>query len=275
MRFPFGKAKALTFSYDDGVEQDVKLMEIFNKYGLKATFNINSGLCPEEEYTEPRPANVNTRRLSIKSVIELYKNSGHEVAMHTFSHPLLTHLPNSAVTYEILKDKEYLEEFFDTIITGFAYPFGNYNDDVINCLKACGVEYARTADSSGFFNLPTDFFKLTGTCHHEHPKLMEKADFFINEIPKREPWLFYVWGHSYEFDLHNNWHIIENIAEKMSGNDDIWYATNIDICHYIKDFYKLVLDTKMKKVFNPTAQTLWFLSGDKILSIKSGETLNI
>ncbi len=36
--------KYLTFSYDDGVTQDIRLIELFNKYGMKATFNINSGL---------------------------------------------------------------------------------------------------------------------------------------------------------------------------------------------------------------------------------------
>ena len=43
MRFPNGKLKALTLSYDDGVEQDIKFVEILNKYGLKCTFNLNSG----------------------------------------------------------------------------------------------------------------------------------------------------------------------------------------------------------------------------------------
>ena len=39
-----GKNKAITFSYDDGVTQDIRLIEIFNKYNLKATFNLNSEL---------------------------------------------------------------------------------------------------------------------------------------------------------------------------------------------------------------------------------------
>ena len=34
--------KALTFSYDDGVEQDRRLVELFNKNNLKCTFNLNS-----------------------------------------------------------------------------------------------------------------------------------------------------------------------------------------------------------------------------------------
>ena len=41
--FPGGLKRALTLSYDDGVEQDVRLIEIMNRHGLKGTFNLNSG----------------------------------------------------------------------------------------------------------------------------------------------------------------------------------------------------------------------------------------
>ena len=44
MRFPEGREKALTFSYDDGVLADRKLIEIFDRYGLKGTFNLNNEL---------------------------------------------------------------------------------------------------------------------------------------------------------------------------------------------------------------------------------------
>ena len=48
MRFPGGKTRALTLSYDDGVEQDIRLIEIMKKNGLKGTFNVNSGLYAPE-----------------------------------------------------------------------------------------------------------------------------------------------------------------------------------------------------------------------------------
>lgn len=38
-----GKNKALTFSFDDGNVDDIRLIKIMNKYGLKGTFNLNSG----------------------------------------------------------------------------------------------------------------------------------------------------------------------------------------------------------------------------------------
>ena len=37
-----GKNKAFTFSFDDGVLQDIRFIELINKYGLKCTFNLNS-----------------------------------------------------------------------------------------------------------------------------------------------------------------------------------------------------------------------------------------
>ena len=53
MRFPEGKSKALTLSYDDGVEQDRTLLDILNAAGLKCTFNLNSGCFPPEGHVWP------------------------------------------------------------------------------------------------------------------------------------------------------------------------------------------------------------------------------
>lgn len=85
--FPGGKFKALTMSYDDGRIADRRLVEIFNKYGIKGTFNINSGLLGTSD------------RLSMDEIRELYK--GHEVAIHTLTHPTLTRCPNEQIVYEI------------------------------------------------------------------------------------------------------------------------------------------------------------------------------
>ena len=43
MKLKDGKSKVLTLSYDDGVVQDIRFIEILDKYGLKGTFNINTG----------------------------------------------------------------------------------------------------------------------------------------------------------------------------------------------------------------------------------------
>ena len=46
--FPGGLRKAVTFSFDDGVRQDLRLMDLFRTHGIKATFNLNSGLFGQE-----------------------------------------------------------------------------------------------------------------------------------------------------------------------------------------------------------------------------------
>ena len=53
--YPNGKRKAFNITYDDGVLQDVRFVELMNKYGLKGTFNLNYGLMEQEfEWTHKR-----------------------------------------------------------------------------------------------------------------------------------------------------------------------------------------------------------------------------
>ena len=42
IRWPQGKLKALTLSYDDGRDHDRKMIEILDKAGIKCTFNLNN-----------------------------------------------------------------------------------------------------------------------------------------------------------------------------------------------------------------------------------------
>ena len=54
MRFPEERAKALTLSYDDHSEQDIRFIEILNRNGIKGTFNISTGLhAPEGKVYKP------------------------------------------------------------------------------------------------------------------------------------------------------------------------------------------------------------------------------
>ena len=137
MRFPQGKGKALTLSYDDGVEQDVKLMEIMDRHGLKGTFNLNSGLYAPEGTVYPQ-GQIH-RRMTEAQVTRLYAGSGHEVAVHALTHPWLEQLPEHMVMWELVKDRENLEQQFHEIVRGMAYPFGTYSDSVVECLKKAGL----------------------------------------------------------------------------------------------------------------------------------------
>lgn len=273
IRFPGGRKKALTLSYDDAVEQDIRLMQILDKHGIKCTFNINTGcFAPEGMVYEPGTIH---RRLSKKQSLELYTNSGHEVAVHALTHPHLERMTAAEVAYEIMTDKSNIERDFSTITRGMAYPFGTYNDEVVRTLESCGIVYSRTTKCTEGFGIPADWLRLEATCHHKNPRLTELCDKFLQTDFASEPGLFYMWGHSYEFDMHDNWEVIECFAEKMGGREDIWYATNIEIYDYCKAYEQLIFSSDSSLCYNPTAFDLYFGINDKVLMVKSGETVHL
>lgn len=268
MRFPGGLDRSLTFSYDDGVAPDKRLVAIFKRNGLKATFNVNSDLFAPDDPETPYTGN----RLSASEAVKVYE--GMEVAVHGAIHPFWDQLPEAAATYDIIRDRANLEKLFHRTIRGSAAPYGVTGEKCKNALKAAGVVYCRTTVSTEKFSMPKDWLELPATCHHGNPRLMELADkFFVFDKP-RAPQLFYVWGHSYEFDDNDNWNVIEQFAEKMGGHSDrIWYATNGEIYDYTEAYNRLVWSVDLDRVYNPTFTELWFLYGSKTYRIMPGETI--
>ena len=210
MRFPGGLSKALTLSYDDGIDDDIRLIEIMKRYGLKGTFNLNTGTYATKENYAKGDRSYGYR-MTYEQVSKLYAQEGIEPALHSLTHPFLETLPKAQVAYEIVKDRDNLEKQFGTIVRGMAYPFGTYSDDVVRVLEDCGICYCRTVKNTRKFDLPTDWLRLNPTCHHNDPLLFDMVKQFTESAPAeiRQPWLFYVWGHSYEFPRDNTWDRIE------------------------------------------------------------------
>ena len=271
MRFPGGKAKAFTLSYDDSTRQDKHLVEIFNKNGLKCTFNVNTGI-----YDAPIEDNPFKGHMSIDEMVETYK--GHEIAVHTVTHPFLERLPSSLVCCEVLDDRRNIEKALGQITRGMAYPYGTFNDNVVRCLEDCGIVYSRTVKSTENFGVPTDWLRLNPTCHHANPRLFELMEKFFGNHTARAPWLFYLWGHSFELDRNvenNSWEHAEKFCAYAGGHEDVWYATNIEIYDYVQAYNSLVFSADAKTVYNPTATEIFFDTDGKIVSIKPGETVRI
>ena len=102
---------------------------------------------------------------------------------------------------------------------------------------------------------------------------MELARNFIEGETYGKPSIFYLWGHSYEFDDHNNWEVIETFAEYMGNRDNVWYATNIEIYDYVAAYEQLLFSLDEKRVYNPTNRNVYFQIDDKHYCIKPGENL--
>ncbi len=273
MRFPEGRAKALTLSYDDGVEQDIRLIEIMKKNGIKGTFNINSGLYPPKGHKWPK-GQIH-RRMSLAECQRVYSQEGVEVAIHGTNHPFWDSQPESEAMYDIINDRRALEQQFGTIIKGGAYPYGAFSDDVVDILRLSGIKYCRTVDSTHGFEMPQDWLRLNPTCHHNDERLDELTDEFLNKETDREPMLFYLWGHSYEFERDDNWNVIENALFMFGGRKDVWYATNTEIYDYTHSFRELEFSADAGIVHNPTATDLWVYDGEKTVKIGAGETVKL
>ena len=226
-----GKNKAVTFSYDDGVTQDIRLIEIFDKYNIKATCNINSGLLGQPGSLLREGKTVNHTKVSPGDVREIYKN--HEVAAHTLTHPLLTELDEKEIIHQVEDDRLRLEELTGKPVVGMAYPGGGVNFDmrVAGIIKEhTNIKYARTTVSSHSFDLQEDLYCFLPTIYHhrEWDSMFETAERFLN-CKADKPQLLYVWGHSYEFDINDSWQKFEEFCKMISGKEDIFYATNAQV----------------------------------------------
>ena len=278
MRFPEGKAKAVTLSYDDGTTSDIKLAEILSAHNIKCTFN----LCSEK---------INTKwNLKSEEIEEFIIKKGHEIAIHGANHRAPGSQSPTAGIRDVLDCRLGLEKTFGKIIRGMAYPDtgirhieGNTSYEIIkNYLKDLGIVYARTLrGDNNSFALPNDWYAWMPTAHHTNSELLNYVKQFVElDVDKlykssRWPRLFYLWGHSHEFERANNWSIIEDFCNGIGNKEDIWYATNIEIYDYVNAYNSLIFSADETMVYNPTLLTVWFDVDKKLYSIKPGETLSI
>jgi peptidoglycan/xylan/chitin deacetylase (PgdA/CDA1 family) len=274
IRFPGFKYKALTLSYDDGTRPDKRLISIMKKNGIKGTFNLNSGMLSE------RYEGVETGRMSVSEMLSAYDPEYTEVAVHGHKHLSLPHYDIALAANDVAKDRSELERIFKRVVKGMAYAFGTYNDEVVSMLRSLGISYARTVNASESFLLPDDWLRLRPTCHHSHKLLMEYARRFVelkfdDSVPfwRRKPQLFYVWGHSYEFEVGNNWNVIEEFCEYIGGKDDIWYATNGEIFDYLTACDRLEFSIDGTYIHNPSAITVYIEYLGKCYTVHGGETV--
>lgn len=117
--------------------------------------------------------------------------------------------------------------------------------------------------------------------HHTNPKSFEYIKKFIDfdsskyYLSDHSPKLFYLWGHSYEFDHDNNWDRLEKNCEMLGANNNIWYATNIEIYDYTTAYNSLIYSAVALSVYNTTLKELWLEIDNKTYSIKPNETLHL
>ncbi len=259
--FPGGLRRVVTFSYDDGSENDRRLIGLFNKYSVKGTFHLNG-----------------IRYLGISDeargkLCEQY--SGHEISCHTLQHGWPARMPEQSLVREITEERRILEDICSYPVVGMSYPSGSFNERVCQVARNCGILYSRTTKSTKGFILPDDFMQWHPSCHHRDA--LSLCEPFLASLDSE--WthpLFYIWGHSHELRCEEDWEYMEQILKKLSGNPKIWYATNIEIYRYIEAQRRLEVSYDESVFYNPSSLDVWVERNKRdIICIPAGQTVRV
>lgn len=277
MNYPGGRRKAVTFSYDDGTAFDLPMVQILNRYGIKATFNLTSNF--------DTPGHI-----SAQDIRQELLGNGHEIAVHCSDHRAPGVTRTVAGIRQVLDGRDILEKTFGIIVRGMAYPNsgitqmvpGNDYPSIRHYLQELDIAYARSlGGDNDSFALPTDWYNWIPTAHHDNPNLDSYIEKFStlapvgSYYPSGQPRLFYLWGHSFEFQNNHNWDRLEAICQKLGGHQEIWYATNMEIYTYVTAYQSLVYSADESIVYNPTLQEIWFERDRVKYQIHPGETITI
>ena len=273
LRFPEGKDRAVTLSYDDGCRSDIRFSREIGRYGLRATFNLNSGLIAEQP---------GEWRLTEEEIREYLLRPGYEIAVHGEYHRSTGALRPLEGIREVLGCRLSLEQRFGGLVRGMAYPNAGITQlsegvtypEIRQYLRELGIVYARTlGGDNDRFELPNDWLAWMPTAHQENPRLFDWIRTFREGgALSGPPRLFFLWGHSFELEKNGGWARLDRIGEQLGGCEDTWYATNMEIYTYVTAYRELVFSADGHTVYNPSLQPVWLWEDGSIYTVAAGET---
>lgn len=264
--YPGGRKKAFNISYDDGVIQDIRFVQLLNRFGLKGTFNLNYGLM-RSGFTWVHECGMTVRRIPEDQVVALYQ--GHEVASHSYSHPYFDHMAETEILKELSSDKFFLEKLFGREVAGYATPFYYYSDLMESSVRHCGFAYARISEESNDYSVPDNFYRWRGSKFHWDADLEDFVRGFLEA--EKELALCQLVGHSYDLDVMDQWERMERICRRVSENADVWPATHIEIVRYLNDMKRARITEH--EIYNESGATLWFEMDGNTISLQPGEKI--
>ena len=203
--------KKFVFAIDDGTIFDKKVIDIFNKYGIRATFNLNSGLQDYVWYKDW----LEVRRLNLKENKHIYK--GHEVASHSLTHPFLTSLSDEDVYHEVKEDIDNLKNTFGCDIKSFSFPFDGYDERTINIIKGLGITHIILPAIDDSFHYPVDTHHIKVTSWNIDDALAKVKRF----IEDKDAEVFIYLSHSYDYEYENSYDKLEKLCKTIVKNKEI------------------------------------------------------
>jgi len=156
-----------------------------------------------------------------------------EVASHTAAH----RFPAEDMDGAVIRSMRDLSLICGYKVKGLAYPGGVYTAAHLSALRTSGILYARTCAATHSLSLPEDLLVWHPTCKFDDEALPGIVDEFLaytGDVPA----LLYLYGHSYELTREvapRSWESFEQLLNQLSGQSDIWYASNAEIAEWMKD----------------------------------------
>lgn len=197
--------------WDDGVEDDLRLIELLRRHGARATFNLNAGLHGAQRGGTWRYQDCkDVRRLARPELAAVY--AGFTIANHSLTHPWPTRIPLADWQHEVVEGRKQLQDLFGQPVWGFAYPYGDVNEAVIEVVRAAGHRYARAPGrvhaTVGY--PPAERLLFATNCHFAAPDFWER----YAAAQAAHASVFYFWGHSYEMVTDADW---QAFADKLAS----------------------------------------------------------
>lgn len=251
--------KYFVWSFDDGLEQDKKIIEILKKYEMGATFNLNSGMTGTRNvigrikdygmYVRPE-TEISAKKFHFLKYVQSYRipdneikdvYHGYEVASHSEKHENLIKITPQQATDSIINDVARLSELTGGSVQGFAYPFGARNDKVEKIVEKQGFVYARTIKVSDSFRITNNLMQFPITAWHISKNVFTKLEQFFSSNDE-EPQIFLMFAHGYEFDFdtqESSWKKFEKICDMVRGHENIVCCSTIEAINSIRSEKKL------------------------------------
>lgn len=200
--------------WDDGVDDDIRVIDVFRRHGAKASFNLNPACHTGQRTSAWKFRDIKpVYKLARPELVSVYE--GFTIANHTASHPFLTRIPVEQACREIRDGRDALEQIFGRPVTGFAYPFGDHNAAVEDLVRECGHVYARTTQSTHHVLPCENPMQVAPSCHFQAPDFWERY-----AMAKAGSGLFYFWGHSYELMSPADWQSFDAMISRISSDPE-------------------------------------------------------
>jgi len=233
----------VSFSWDDGAIEDMKLMDHLLKLSVPSIFFI-----PGSNAERPVLAKTQIRELS---------ENGFEIGAHTFSHQYLTNVSLDKAKEEIVSGKDFLEQIIGQEINHFCFPGGRYNSQHLEIARNY-FKTVRSADTGAIINHDSFLIKpafqfynrgrksvLYNSFRNLSPifpitlKRLLVSDYFnfiqlvINDLSLSEnDYYINIWGHSWEIDENNLWGDLEsfiNFLREINSRCIITYTDSVSV----------------------------------------------